>query len=62
MSESVFFFGVAYELGFWILASLNQTQRKAILVVKELEKKGISIEMLENMTKNPEIILRIILK
>ena len=47
-----FFLGIAHDP---VLAGLNPVQRKAILVVKELEKKGISIEMLEEMAKNPEL-------
>jgi len=47
-----FFLGIAHDP---VLAGLNPVQRKAILVVKELEKKGISIEMLEDLAKNPEL-------
>ncbi len=47
-----FFLGIAHDP---VLAGLNPAQRKAISIVKELEKKGISIEMLENLAKNPEL-------
>ncbi len=50
-----FFLGIAHDP---VLAGLNPAQRKAILIVKELEKKGISIEMLENLAKNPELYLK----
>ncbi|MDR1729337.1 MAG: hypothetical protein LBR52_01585 [Prevotellaceae bacterium] len=45
-----FFLGIAHDP---VLAGLNPAQRKAISIVRELEEKGISIEMLESLVKNP---------
>lgn len=52
-----FFLGITHDP---VLAGLNPIQRRSISLVKDFEKKGISIEMLENIAKNPELVLRII--